>query len=78
MNRKAVEPNLGYMDKYIEKIIKEAEDHWKESQKKPEVKISLPIYVFPLQVLHCVTKKDRKFDVYSIGSQLKFSVFGWI
>ncbi len=78
LDQKFIEPNLGYFTKEIGKISKEASKEWKNASKKKEVKIKLPIFLFPVLALDCETKKGKKFQVFCIGSEKKFQVFGQI
>jgi hypothetical protein len=75
---KFINPTLGYMDGGIKKIISKAEKEWANAAKDGDINIGLPIYVFPLIVLDCETNKGKKFQVYSIGSDKNFMVFGSI
>ncbi|MHA1646276.1 MAG: hypothetical protein ACTSVL_01785 [Promethearchaeota archaeon] len=76
LDQKFIEPNLGYYSKDIGKAVKEASKEWKQASKKDDINIRLPIYVFPVLVLNCETKKGKNFQVYSLGSDKKFLVFG--
>ncbi len=76
LDQKFIEPSLGYYSKEIGKTVKEASKEWKQSSKKEDINIRLPIYLFPVLVLNCETKKGRTFQVYSLGSDKKFLVFG--
>ncbi len=78
LDQKFVEPNLGYFSKEIAKIIKESEKEWKNANKDKDTKIKLPIFLFPVLALDCVTKKGKSFQVLAIGSDKKFQVFGKI
>lgn len=73
-----LEPNLGYYDKETNNVVKQAEREWKEAEKNDDLKIHLPLYLFPLIILECTTRKGSKFQVYSIGSEQKFLTFGSI
>jgi len=78
LDQKFIEPSLGYYSKDIGKTVKEASKEWKQASKKEDINIGLPIYVFPVLVLNCETKKGKSFQVYSLGSDKKFLVFGEI
>ena len=78
LNPKGIEPNLGFMDKPIQKIIKVAQKEWKDASKKEDLSIGVPIYLFPVQILDCVTRKGKKFQVVSLGSDKRFMVVGRI
>ena len=76
LDQKFIEPSLGYYSKDIGKTVKEASKEWKQASKKEDINIGLPIYVFPVLVLNCETKKGKSFQVFSLGSDKKFLVFG--
>jgi len=76
LEQKFIEPSLGYYSKDIGKTVKEASKEWKQASKKDDINIRLPIYVFPVLVLNCETKKGKTFQVFSLGSDKKFLVFG--
>ena len=76
LDKNFIEPSLGYYSKEIGKTVKEASKEWKQASKKEEINIKLPIYVFPVLVLNCETKKGKTFQVFSLGSDKKFLVFG--
>ncbi|WP_371805288.1 hypothetical protein [Candidatus Lokiarchaeum ossiferum] len=78
LDQKFIEPNLGYYSKEIGKISKEAAKEIKNSKKNKDIKIKMPLFLFPVLALDCETKKGKKFQVYSIGSDNKFQVFGRI
>ncbi len=76
LDKNFIEPSLGYYSKDIGKSVKEASKEWKQASKKEEINIKVPIYVFPVLVLNCATKKGKSFQVFSLGSDKKFLVFG--
>ena len=76
LEQKFIEPSLGYFSKEIKNSVKEAAKEWKDASKTNEINIKLPIYVFPVLVLNCETKKGKSFQVFSLGSDKKFLVFG--
>ncbi|MCF2140075.1 MAG: hypothetical protein K9W44_08480 [Candidatus Lokiarchaeota archaeon] len=78
LDKKFIEPSLGFLSKDIQKIAKSAKKDWENAQKNSDLSISLPIYLFPVLVLKCETKKGRKFQVYAIGSEKKYRVYGEI
>ena len=78
LNQKFIEPSLGYYSKDIGKTIKEAGKEWKQASKNEHINIRLPLYAFPVLVLNCETRKGKSFQVYSLGSDKKFVVFGKI
>jgi hypothetical protein len=75
-NKKIIEPNLGYYNKNIDKALSKIEKDIKIYSKKDGHKINWPVYMFPLVVLDCETPKGKKYNVYSIGSDKNFKVFG--
>ena len=78
LNPKYVEPNLGYMDKPISRILKDGSKELKRASKDPDLTIKTPIHLFPVLILNCETRKGREFQVYAIGSENKFRVYGEI
>jgi len=76
LEQKFIEPSLGYYSKEIKNSVKEAAKEWKQASKNDDTNIKLPIYVFPVLVLNCETKKGKRFQVFSLGSDKKFLVFG--
>jgi len=78
MNQRFVEPSLGYFNKDISKIMNEAHKSFKNAEKKQGYSIKKPVYIFPLIALDCETAKGKKFQVFSIGSERGYLVFGKI
>ena len=78
LNPKYVEPNLGYIDKPISRILKDASKEVRRASKDPDLTIKTPIYLFPVLILNCETRKGRGFQVFAIGSEKKFRVYGEI
>ncbi|QEE17415.1 hypothetical protein DSAG12_03252 [Promethearchaeum syntrophicum] len=76
LEQKFIEPSLGYYSREIKNSVKEAAKEWKLASKNDDTNIRLPIYVFPVLVLNCETKKGKRFQVFSLGSDKKFLVFG--
>ncbi|MHA1727813.1 MAG: hypothetical protein ACTSWY_03670 [Promethearchaeota archaeon] len=76
LDKKIVEPNLGYINSQITKALKETQKIIKKSEKSDTDKPIWPVYLFPLLILDCVTAKGKKYNVYSIGSSQGFIVFG--
>ena len=40
-----------------------------------DAKIESQIYLFPMIQLNCQTKRGKKFDIYSIGSETNFMIY---
>ena len=78
LDKKFVEPSLGYIDKNIQKLIKNCWKDWKDAETSLSTKIILPIYLFPVFVLNCETKKGKKFQVFAIGSEKRYRIYGEI
>ncbi|MHA1886890.1 MAG: hypothetical protein ACTSX0_02595 [Promethearchaeota archaeon] len=78
LNKKFIEPSLGYISKEIQKIAKNVKKEWESAQRSSNLSISLPIYLFPVLILKCETKKGRSFQVFAIGSEKKYRVYGKI
>lgn len=78
LDKKFIEPSLGYISKEIQKITKNLKKDWDSAKKDSDLSISLPIYLFPVLILKCQTRKGRKFDVFAIGSDKKYRVYGQI
>ncbi|MHA1674762.1 MAG: hypothetical protein ACTSYI_14170, partial [Promethearchaeota archaeon] len=78
LDKKFIEPSLGYIDKDIQKMIKSCRKEWKNAESSSGTKILLPFYLFPVFVLNCETKKGKKFQVYGIGSENKYHIYGEI
>ena len=78
MNQRFIEPSLGYFSKEISKIMTEAQKSLKNAEKNKDYSIRKPVYIFPLIALDCETAKGKKFQVFSIGSERGYLVFGKI
>ncbi len=74
LNDKA-EGSLGYWDKNVKKTINTAGNDYKKFEKDKETKIVSQIYLFPMIRLNCATKKGKKFEIYSLGSEANFFVY---
>ncbi len=74
LNEKA-EGSLGYWNKDIKKTISGAGSDFKKYEKDKNSKITSQIYLFPMILLECMTKKNKKFEVYSIGSETNFMIY---
>jgi len=75
LNDKKVEPNLGYYNKNISKVVKKAASDYQKFEKDKDYKIKSQIYVFPLIQIFCESKKGKKFEIYSLGSEQKFFTY---
>lgn len=78
LNQRFIEPSLGYFTKDIARIVNETQKSWKNAEKNNDSTIKKPIFIFPLIVLDCETLKGKKFQVFSIGSERGYLVFGKI
>ena len=78
LNQRTVEANLGYFSKEIARILSETDKSWKNAEKNKDYTIKRPIYIFPLIALDCETANGKKFQVFSIGSERGYLVFGKI
>ncbi len=78
LNQRFIEPSLGYFTKELSKIINETQKSWKSASKNTDFTIRKPIYIYPLIALDCETAKGKKFQVFSIGSERGYLVFGKI
>lgn len=78
LDKKFIEPNLGFFEKPEKKAVKTVIKDWKNAEKNTEINIRLPIYLFPVLCLESETKKGKKFKIYAIGSDRKYRVFGKI
>ncbi|MHA1197837.1 MAG: hypothetical protein ACTSQF_00570 [Candidatus Heimdallarchaeaceae archaeon] len=78
MNQRFIEPSLGYFSKEISKVVNETQKSLKNAEKNKDYAVKKPVYVFPLIALDCETAKGKKFQVFSIGSERGYLVFGKI
>jgi len=69
------EGSLGYWDKNVKKTINSAGSDHKSYEKDKDTQIVTQIYLFPMIQLNCKSKKGRKFEVYSLGSENKFIIY---
>lgn len=76
LDKKIIEPNLGYYEKTIDKALKQTTSELKDYDKKDGHKPIYPVHLFPLIILECLTPKNKKYNVYSVGSDRGFIVFG--
>ncbi|MFX1393111.1 MAG: hypothetical protein ACFFAH_05995 [Promethearchaeota archaeon] len=67
--------SLGYWDKNVKKTISTAGSDYKSFEKDKDTKIESQIYLFPMIQLNCVSKKGKKFEIYSLGSENNFFVY---
>ncbi len=75
LSDKTIEPNLGYYNKNISKVVKRAANDYQKFEKDKDYKIKSPIYVFPLIQIFCESKKGKKFEIYAVGSEQKFITY---
>ncbi|MCE7741439.1 MAG: hypothetical protein GOP50_03185 [Candidatus Heimdallarchaeota archaeon] len=78
LNQRFIEPSLGYYSKEVDKIVHETQKSWRNAEKNKDYTVKKPVYLFPLIVLDCETAKGKKFQVFSIGSERGYLVFGKI
>lgn len=69
------EGSLGYWDKNVKKTINAAGNDYKKNEKDKDTKIMSQIYLFPMIQLNCVSKRGKKFEIFSIGSENKFMIY---
>jgi hypothetical protein len=69
------EASLGYYNKNIKKAVSKAVSDYKDYEKEDDIKITSPIYLFPVIQMFCETKRGKSFEIYSIGSDKKFITF---
>ncbi|MHA1311029.1 MAG: hypothetical protein ACTSQO_08875 [Candidatus Helarchaeota archaeon] len=69
LTRKDLEPQLGYWDKSVEKLISQTKNVFKNSEKNNLEDPKYPIYLFPLLELDCKTPRGKKFEIFSIGTE---------
>ena len=74
LNNKA-EGSLGYYDKNVKKTISAAGSDYKKFEKDKNTKITTQIYLFPMIQLNCKSKKGKKFEIFSLGSQTNFMIY---
>src|SRR5271157_43295 len=72
LTQKIIEPNLGYFDGAIKTAMGACQKQFKTLEKTPGTKPQLPVWVFPLLILDCKTKKGTTFQVYAIGTEQSF------
>ena len=76
LNEKDVQALLGYeLDSNAKKMMSVAKKTFEKLQKSETDKPLLPIYIFPVLELDIVTPKNKKFKLFSIGSETGFNVF---
>ncbi|MHA1270527.1 MAG: hypothetical protein ACTSPY_12115 [Candidatus Helarchaeota archaeon] len=74
LSRKEVEPQLGYYDKNVDKLLSQTKKLFNEVQKDPFKDPKYPIYLFPLLELDCKTPKGKKFQIFSIGTEKNYII----
>ncbi|TFF87630.1 MAG: hypothetical protein EU550_02880 [Promethearchaeota archaeon] len=72
---KKAEASLGYYNKNIKKMLKNAIGEYKDYDKDDDTKITTPMYLFPVIQMFCETKRGKSFEIYSIGSDQKFITY---
>ncbi|TFG23517.1 MAG: hypothetical protein EU532_13410 [Promethearchaeota archaeon] len=69
------EGSLGYWDKNVKKTINAAGNDYKNYEKDKDTQIVTQIYLFPMIQLNCKSKKGKKYEIYSIGSENNFMIY---
>jgi hypothetical protein len=69
------EASLGYWDKDVKRTVSIAGSDYKSHEKDKDTQIVSQIYLFPMIQLNCKTKKGKKFEIYSIGSEASFMTY---
>ena len=67
--------SLGYYNNKIKKTISSASNDYKKYEKDKDSQIQSQIYLFPMIMMSCLSKRGSKFEIYSIGSGNKFIFF---
>ncbi|MDH5404884.1 MAG: hypothetical protein OEY49_20440 [Candidatus Heimdallarchaeota archaeon] len=75
LDKKNIEEPLGFWDKDASKQINECKSIFEKKQKSNDEEPKFPIEIYPLQKIDIETYKNKKFSIYSIGSQGGFVVF---
>ncbi len=76
LNKKNINANLGYLDKNVWKIVKTASKDISAAEKADDEKVIFPLYLIPMITLHCTSNKRKSYDVFALGTDDKFRVFG--
>ncbi|OLS13282.1 MAG: Uncharacterized protein RBG13Loki_3065 [Promethearchaeota archaeon CR_4] len=76
LNQKVIEPNLGYIDGPIKNAMNECAKEFSNLEKNKDTKPQYPIWVFPLLILDCKTRKGSSYQIYAIGTEKSFIVRG--
>lgn len=75
MNETDLQAQLGYqLDANTKKLMQNAKKTFEDLQKSKMDKPRLPIYVFPVAELDITTPKNKKFKIFSIGSDTGYTV----
>ncbi len=72
LTKDKIEPILGYYNEIVDKLLKDSKNEFTKLEKEDLVKS--PIQMLPLLHLQCEGKKDKKFDIFSIGTEDGFRV----
>ncbi len=76
LNQKVIEPTLGYFDGQIKSAMNNCAKEFSSLEKGKDTKPKYPIWVFPLLILDCATKKGSTYQIYAIGTEKSFIVKG--
>lgn len=75
LNENKLEEELGYWDKEAAEQVKECRKTFEDMQKGGAEEPKLPIELYPLQKIDIETYTDKKFSIFSIGSENGYIVF---
>ncbi len=76
LNQKIIEPTLGFFDGQVKNAMNNCAKEFSSLEKGKDTKPQYPIWVFPLLILDCATKKGSTFQIYAIGTEKSFIVKG--
>ncbi len=76
LNQKFIEPTLGYFDGQVKSAMNNAQKEFSSLEKNKDTKPKYPVWVFPLLILECATKKGSSYQIYAIGTEKSFIVKG--
>jgi len=72
LTQEKMEPILGYYNELVDKMLKDSKNAFSKIEKEGRMKSE--IQMLPLLHLQCEGKKEKKFDIFSLGTEDGFSV----
>lgn len=76
LNQKIIEPTLGFFDGQVKSAMNNCAKEFSSLEKGKDTTPKYPIWVFPMIIMECGTKKGNGYQIYAIGTEKSFIVKG--